>query len=188
MSRGMLLLGLVAITKRTSSFITVPATLHMSHQTCCYNKLFSTSHTKESLEAMNIAELKVLLKEKKLFLKGRKAELVHRLIEAERKCEAGDVNTRALSTSHVGTSAVPKAVTSTTMSNSNKVSLRERPIIPRTSLQRKNFEERRDSKFIRAISWNVNGLRSLLRDHSQSLLQLLRQEKPHVVCFQVLET
>lgn len=41
-------------------------------------------------------------------------------------------------------------------------------------------------KYLKIISWNVNGLRSLVTTNKTILLKLIANHKPDILCFQVL--
>lgn len=43
-------------------------------------------------------------------------------------------------------------------------------------------------KYLKIISWNVNGLRSLVTTNKTVLLRLIANHKPDILCFQVKRT
>jgi len=148
-------------------------------------------HSKEGsdqLQTLTIPALKVLLREASLPVSGRKADLIERL----RARAPGGYFQRE---SHPPAVQDRRAVV-LTGKEAEPPKVDSRPSIPRSETLRKNvcpdasgtgsLQEpgSGDGDVLRAVSWNVNGLRAVLTKRPHVLAELLQKERPHLLCLQ----
>jgi len=139
----------------------------------------AASNSRASLEALTVPMLKERLRASKLPVSGTKAKLIDRLVSAttnEDSSNAG-LNATSLAADGIDRALVVQSPPSA------KLLMNKRTTIPRDATPRRLVQPGSESYMLRAISWNVNGLRALLRRPEQ-MVELLTQERPHVLFFQ----
>lgn len=139
----------------------------------------AVSISRASLEALTVPVLKERLRASKLPVSGTKAILIDRLVSATTNKEFSNEGLNATSKAFDGidTALVVQSPLSA------KLLTNKRTTIPRDATTRRLVQPGSETSMLRAISWNVNGLRALLRRPEQ-LVELLMQERPHVLFFQ----
>ena len=83
---------------------------------------------------------------------------------------------RAADSQEVEEDEVEEPVKANIAASLTDVKVRE-VIVPRAYIQ--------GEKYLKIISWNVNGLRSLVTTNKTVLLKLIANHKPDILCFQV---
>jgi len=142
----------------------------------------AVSNSRNALEALTVPVLKERLRASKLPVSGRKAVLIDRLICATASEENSNEGLSAAIKDTDGDDKVRSAL-ALPSTPSAKLLPNPRTSIPRDPTTRRLALAGGESSMLRAISWNVNGLRALLRRPEQ-LVELLTQERPHVLFFQ----
>jgi exodeoxyribonuclease III len=133
-----------------------------------------------ALEALTVPVLKERLLALKLPVSGAKGTLVDRLVALE-----AIEGSRKGNSSAGGIAAdAGNALTSQPLPKPRRASppIAGRATVPRDPTARRPAPSE-DAHVLRAVSWNVNGLRALLK-RPDPLLALLDQERPHVVFLQ----
>ena len=147
------------------------------------SRRYHSKEGSEQLQTLTIPALKVLLREASLPVSGRKADLIERL---RTRAPGGVVTEKAFP---VGGSppAVQDRAAVLTGKEAKPQKVDSRPSIPRSETPRNGSLQEPgsgDGDVLRAVSWNVNGLRAVLTKRPHVLAELLQQERPHLLCLQ----
>ena len=136
------------------------------------------------LEKLTVPALKDLLRVAKMPVSGRKAELIDRLLTASPELAAFE------STSGPEPRGKGQAAVGSGVHNRERQSrIDSRAVIARDkTLRRSEIDARTRQRglgphTLRAVSWNVNGLRALLK-RPEPLLDLVSEERPHLLFLQ----
>eukprot|EP00614_Pseudopedinella_elastica_P009111 CAMPEP_0172586804 /NCGR_PEP_ID=MMETSP1068-20121228/6057_1 /TAXON_ID=35684 /ORGANISM="Pseudopedinella elastica, Strain CCMP716" /LENGTH=482 /DNA_ID=CAMNT_0013381679 /DNA_START=65 /DNA_END=1513 /DNA_ORIENTATION=- len=129
---------------------------------------------RQQLEALTVPHLKAKLRLAGLPVSGRKATLIDRLVGPG----LGENNVAKVGS--LGSKKVPMVKQAKEVRKENRSPISRDPT-PRRSAP--PFVDSVESDVLRAISWNVNGLRALLRSPTP-LENLIATERPHVLALQ----
>ena len=136
------------------------------------------------LEKLTVAALKDLLRVAKMPVSGRKAELIDRLLTESPELPAfeltGGPEPRGKGQAAVG-SGVHKRERQSRI-DSRAVIARDKTLRHR-EIDARTRQRSLGPHTLRAVSWNVNGLRALLK-RPEPLLDLVSEERPHLLFLQ----
>ena len=171
--------------KTISTISTLPKVVQNVGRERERERVVSMSSSSSELEKLTVVELRKRLKLSNLPVSGRKSELIERLSTGGVSGGSAPQPPRTQTWTRKRKLPQSSSTTSTSTSAPSSKSTRVRVQIPRVNTPRADSLPER-IPHLRVLSWNVNGIRAVLRKEEgrAALSRVIETERPHVLCIQ----